>query len=39
VRRSPPEGTRDVVMVPEVDEDLIGLAALERLAARLVPTL
>jgi len=35
-RRSLPMPFADVVIVPEMEEDLIGLAALERLAARLV---
>lgn len=36
-RRSSPTRFADAVMVPEIDEDLIGLAALEKLAARLAP--
>lgn len=36
-RRSLPTCFANAVMVPEMDEDLIGLAALERLAARLMP--
>lgn len=36
-RRTLPTCFADAVVVPEMDEDPIGLAALERLAARLVP--
>jgi anion-transporting ArsA/GET3 family ATPase len=36
-RQSLPPCFADVIMVPEIEEDLIGLEALEGLAARLVP--